>query len=134
MKILLKICMRYGAVAGLLSAILLVILFYTGRNPFLISPFLDFRIFIFGIFIFFSLKEFRDGSQSGLLYFWQALLGSFAVVLISSVISSTGLYIFGTLEKDFLTSYVDGMTIYLKTFPQEDIDRIGREVYEHNLN
>ena len=88
MKDLVKVCVRYGAVAGVLSVILLIILYYSGRNPMLIAPFLDFRIFVLGIFIFFSLKEFRDAYQGGLLYFWQGLFGSFVVVVLSSTISS----------------------------------------------
>lgn len=133
MKDLVKVCVRYGAVAGVLSVILLIILYYSGRNPMLIAPFLDFRIFVLGIFIFFSLKEFRDAYQGGLLYFWQGLFGSFVVVVLSSTISSAGLYIFGSLEKNFVTSYIQGMTAYLKTFPAEEIERIGKEIYERNL-
>jgi hypothetical protein len=133
MKDLVKVCVRYGAVAGVLSALLLIMLFYAGRNPMLIAPFLDFRIFVFGIFIFFSLKEYRDAYQGGLLYFWQALFGSFILVLLSSVISSTGLYIFGVLEGKFVSDYIDGMTEYLKTFPPEEIERIGKDIYERNL-
>ena len=133
MKDLLRVSIRYGAVAGVLSAILLVILYYSGRNPLLIAPFLDFRIFVFGIFIFFSLKEYRDVYQGGLLYFWQGLFGSFVVVVLSSTISSLGLYIFGSTEKNFMTSYVKGMTEYLKTFPPEEVERIGKDIYERNL-
>jgi hypothetical protein len=133
MKDLVKVCVRYGAVAGVLSALLLIMLFYAGRNPMLIAPFLDFRIFVFGIFIFFSLKEYRDAYQGGLLYFWQALFGSFILVLLSSVISSTGLYIFGVLEAKFVSDYIEGMTEYLKTFPPEEIERIGKDIYERNL-
>jgi hypothetical protein len=133
MKVLLRVCLRYGAVAGILSGVLLIVLFYTGRHPFLISPFLDFRIFVFGVFIFFALKEYRDQHQEGILYFWQALFGSFIVVMLSSVLSSIALYIFGTLEKGFVISYVEGMTQYLKTFPPEEIERIGKDIYERNL-
>jgi hypothetical protein len=133
MKDLAKVCLRYGAVAGVLSAILLVILYYAGRNPFLISPFLDFRIFIFGVFIFFSLREFRDFYQGGTLFFWQALFGSFVIVMLSSLISSAGLYLFGSVEEEFVTSYVQQMTQYLKTFPPEEIQRIGKDIYERNL-
>jgi hypothetical protein len=130
---LFRLSLRYGAVAGILAVVLLILLYYFGRNPFLISPFLDFRIFIFGIFIFFSLKEFRDYCQERILYFWQGLFGGFVVVVLASAISATGLWIFGTLEEGFVTSYVEGMTAYLKTFPKEEIERIGKDIYERNL-
>jgi hypothetical protein len=133
MKDLSRVCIRYGIVAGVLSATLLIILYYTGKHPFMISPFLDFRIFIFGVFIFFSLREFRDVHQGGLLYFWQALFGSFIVVMISALISCAGMYIFGSVEEGFLASYIQGMTDYLKTFPPEEVERIGKDIYERNL-
>jgi hypothetical protein len=133
MKDLSRVCIRYGIAAGVLSAILLMVLYYAGKHPFLIVPYLDFRIFLFGVFIFFSLKEFRDVYQGGVLYFWQALFGSFLVIIISTLISCTGLYIFGSVEEGFVASYIHAMTEYLKTFPPEQVERIGKEIYERNL-
>jgi len=133
MKLLLKVCIRYGLVAGLLSLILLIAIFYVGRHPFLIAPFLDFRILTFGVFIFFSLKEFRDYYQGGVLYFWQGMIGSGVVVMTATVVSSIGLQIFGTLEQDFVSAYVTQLTAYLNTFPKEVIDQIGKDVFERNL-
>ena len=130
---LLKISARYGAVAGILTVALLILLYYMGRNPFLISPFLDFRTFLFGVFIFFAMKEFRDYHQNGYFYFWQGLFAGFIVVLVSSMIAALGLWLFGELESGFLSSYIDGRIAYLKTFPKEDIERIGKEIYERNL-
>jgi hypothetical protein len=133
-RLLLKVSIRYGLVAGILEVILMVILYYAGRNPLMISPFLDFRILLYGIFIFFALKEFRDFHQSGLLYFWQGLFSSFIVVLLGSIIGSAGLWIFGSLEPELVSSYVEQMQAYLKTFPKEEIEKIGKDIYERNYN
>src|SRR5688572_17161823 len=133
MKLLLKVCFRYGLVAGLLSFILLIVMFYIGRHPLLIAPFLDFRILTFGVFIFFSLKEFRDYYQDGVLYFWQGLIGSGVIVLTSTMVSSIALQVFGMLEKDFVSSYVTQLTAYLNSFPKEAIEQIGKDVFERNL-
>jgi hypothetical protein len=132
-KILLRISARYGTVAGILAFSLLVVMYYIGRHPLLTSPFLDFRILLFGIFIFFTLKEFRDYHQQGALYFFQAMLGGLSVVLLATIITSVLLWLFGNWEKEFVVSYVAQFTAYLKTFPKEDIDRIGKEIYERNL-
>jgi len=43
------------------------------------------------------------------------------------------LQIFGTIEKDFVTTYIDQVTAYLKGFTKEDIERVGKEIYERNL-
>lgn len=130
---LLSVSLRYGAVSGILAMVLLVVTYYIGRHPLMISPYLDFRILLFAVFIFFTLKEIRDYYQEGVLYFWQGLIGSVLVVVVATIIAAIGLQIFGSLEKEFVTSYVEQMTAYLKTFPKEDIDRIGKEVYDRNL-
>ncbi len=130
---LLKISIRYGLVAGLLTFILLVVLYYIGTHPLLIAPYLDFRILLFGIFIFFALKEVRDYYQHGELYFWQGMIGAGIVVLLADVIASIGVTIFGSIETEFIASYVKEMIQYLNTFSKEDIERIGKEVFERNL-
>jgi len=132
-KKLLRISVRYGIVGGILAFILLIIMFYLGRHPLITSPFLDFRVLLFGIFIFFTLKEFRDYEQEGVLYFAQAMIGGLVVIMIMTTLTSIMLQIFGTIEKDFVTTYIDQVTAYLKGFTKEDIDRVGKEIYERNL-
>jgi hypothetical protein len=133
-KTLLKISARYGVVAGILAFILLIAIYHMGSHPLLVSPFLDFRILLFGVFIFFTLKEFRDYYQNGTLLFWQGLAGGALVTLIASTITSGLLWLFGNWEEEFVISYVNQFTAYLKSFPKEDINRIGKEIYERNLN
>src|SRR5262245_56136650 len=124
-KNLLRISVRYGIVGGVLAFILLIIMFYLGRHPLVTSPFLDFRILLFGIFIFFPLKEFRDYEQGGVLYFSQAMIGGFAVITIMTIVTSIMLQIFGSLEKNFVVTYIEQVSVYLKSFSKEDIERIG---------
>lgn len=133
MSTLLKVCIKYALVAGALAFILAITTFYIGRHPMLISPFLDFRILLFGVFIYFSLREFRDFKQEGVLYFFQAMIGSGIVVVVASVVSTLGVYFFGSLEPGFVNEYISGMSAYLKTFSKEDIERIGKEVFDSNL-
>ena len=133
-KKLLLISARYGAVAGVLAFVLLVVMYYLGRHPLMTSPFLDFRILLFGIFVFFTLKEFRDYEQEGVLYFSQAMIGGLTVVMVASVVTSLLLYTFGTWEDEFVSEYIAQVTAYLASFSNDEIDRIGRDVYERNLN
>jgi Protein of unknown function (DUF4199) len=132
-RTLLKVSARYGVVAGVLAFILVVVIYYMGSHPLLVSPFLDFRILLFGVFIFFTLKEFRDYHQGGILYFWQGLAGGAAVTLTATTITSCMLWLFGDWDDEFVISYVNQLTEYLKSFPKEDIERIGKEIYERNL-
>ena len=133
-KKLLLISARYGAVAGVIAFVLLVVMYYLGRHPLMTSPFLDFRILLFGIFVFFTLKEFRDYEQEGVLYFSQAMIGGLTVVMVASVVTSLLLYTFGTWEDEFVSEYIAQVTAYLASFSKDEIDRIGRDVYERNLN
>jgi hypothetical protein len=94
---------------------------------------MDFRIFLYGIFIFFALKEYREFHQQGVLYLWQGMGGSFVVVATAALVGSMLLRIFGEVESNFIPSYVAAMTEYLEAFPEEDIKRIGKDAYERNL-
>lgn len=132
-KKLIRISARYGAVGGVLAFILLMTMYYLGRHPMVTSPFLDFRILLFGIFIFFTLKEFRDYEQDGVLYFSQAMIGGFSVIAIMTTITSLLLLLFGTLEPRFVQDYITQVVAYLKSFAKEDIERVGKEIYERNL-
>lgn len=131
---LVRIALRYGIIGGALAFILAMILFYMGRHPLVISPYLDFRILLFGIFVFFALKEFRDYDQNGVLYFAQAMFGGFVAIFVLSLVSSALLWIFGSIEGDFVREYVEQVTKYIRSFSKEGIDRLGKDVYERNLN
>lgn len=133
-KTLVKISLRYGAVAGILAFLLMLVMFYMGSHPMLVSPFLDFRILLFGVFMFFALREFRDYYQEGVLYYWQGLIGGLVVVFLASGIASVLLYLFALWEPKFVTIYIDQLTEYLRSFPAEDIERIGKDVYQRNLD
>jgi hypothetical protein len=132
-KTLWKVSARYGAAAGILAFILLLVMYYVGSHPLLTSPFLDFRILLFGIFIFFTLKEFRDYYHGGILHFWQAMFGGGTVILTATLVTSLLLWLFGVWDNNFVESYIAQVTAYLRSFPKEDIDRIGKEIYDRNL-
>ncbi len=131
---LFKISARYGVVSGVLAFILLIISYYMGRHPMLVSPLLDFRILLFGIFIFFALREFRDSVQEGMLSFSQGMMGALVLVFVSSLITSFAMIGFGMWEEGFVKMFITQSLDYLKTFPKEDIERIGKEIYQRNLD
>jgi hypothetical protein len=132
-KTLVKVSFRYGLAAGILAFILLLVLYYLGQHPLLISPFLDFRVLMFGIFIFFALREFRDFHQAGVLHLWQGMFGGTIVIFTATLVASACMYLFGTFDDQFVNSYIVQITAYVKSFPAEDIERIGKDIYERNL-
>ena len=133
MQPLIKVPLRYGVIAGLIGFGLLVGLYYMGRHPLLIPVFLDFRIILFGVFIFFTLREIRDYYQNGILYFWQGIIASLLFTACFAFIASLALYLFVQAAPVFLSDYVNLSIQQLKSLPSPVIEQIGREVYERNL-
>ena len=133
MKSLSGISVKYGLLAGITGLILLIGLYYLGRHPFLIPVFMDFRIILFGVFIFFALREVRDHYQGGTLYFWQGIVAAFIFTLTYASLSALGLLSFMAAVPEFLTSYIDLSIEQLRALPSDVIERIGKEVYESSL-
>jgi hypothetical protein len=133
MRPIVKVPLRYGAIAGVLGAILVVGLYYLGTHPFLIAIYLDFRIFIFGIFVFFVLRELREFYYGGILYFWQGLIASFLFTLIFALVASLLIGLFGTVVDSFVSGFISQSTEKLAAVKEELIERIGKEAYDSNL-
>jgi hypothetical protein len=130
---LVKILARYGAFAGVIGFGLLLGLYYMGKHPFLIHPIFDFRIVLLGVFIFFGLKEFREFHQEGILYFWQGMIGSFALTAVFAVVASSLIFLFGSWNEVFVQSYITEFTQQVNEFPPDVVDQIGKENMERNL-
>jgi hypothetical protein len=136
MKPVVKVPLKYGVLASLMGVMMMVALYYITRkegHPFLIPVYFDVRIFLFAIFIFVTLKELRDYHYSGILYFWQGILSSFLFTVMYAVIASAGIGIFVTIVPEFLQSYISLSMEQIRSLPPEVIERIGKEVYQRNL-
>jgi hypothetical protein len=130
---LVTVSLRSGVAAGVLAFVLMVGLFYMNRHPLMMAPYFDFRVILFGVFIFFAQKEYRDYFQEGVMYFWQGMMIALITFTVANIISSVGMQIFGMLEDRFVTSYVEQMRTYLLTFPEQEVKRIGKEIFDSNF-
>ena len=133
MKPIVRVPLFYGLIAGALGFAILVLLYYINRHPFLIPVYLDSRIFLFGIFLFFSLRELRDLHFEGILYFWQGLFASFLFIAFFSITVAIALSLFTVIVPDFVESYITLTIAQIKGLPAEVVDRIGKDVVESNL-
>lgn len=133
MRPFVSVPLKYGVIAGFLSAFLAIGLYYMGRHPFLIPVYFDFRIFVLGVFIFFTLKELRDLHYDGVLYFWQGILCSFLFTAIFGTAGAITIMTFAWIVPEFLQSYITLSMEQIKSLPADVIDRIGKEVYQRNL-
>ena len=133
MKPVVKVSLRNGVLAGITGSFLLAALYFMGRHPFLIPPYLDFRIILFGVFIYFTLREIRDYYQNGILYFWQGIIGSFLFMASYAIASSLLLLLLLRISPDFLNDYIGLSIEQLRSLPNEVIERIGNELYSAQL-
>lgn len=133
MKLLFKVSVRYGVLAAIIGSSLLIGLYYLHRHPFLIPVYVDFRILLFGVFIFFTLREIRDYYQNGYLYFWQGIFASILFTSVYAIVSSLVVYVFVSAVPEFLNDYIDLSIRQLKSLPADIIEKIGKDVYLRNM-
>jgi hypothetical protein len=104
-----------------------------GRHPFLLPVVFDFRIVIFSIFIFLSLKEVRDYHQQGNLLFWQGMIGSYVFIGTSGLIGSIFTWCLARWNSDFLPSYIAQLEEQMKNFQKQIEESVGAQAYEQQL-
>ncbi len=130
---LVEVSVRNGAIAGVLGMILFIGLYYLGRHPFLIPFFFDFRIILFAVFIFFTLKEFRDYFQQGILFFWQGMIMSLLFTSLFAIIAFLIIWGFSTWRPAFVSTYISLTLEQARSMPPEIIEKIGKANYENSL-
>lgn len=130
---LVRSTVRFGLLGGVLGFGLLLVMYYLGKHPFLTSIFFDFRILLFSVFMYFSLREVRDYDQQGELFFWQGMIGCFLFTFAFAVVSACLLYGFAIWQTEFVSSFIQLSLEQARTFSPEDIERIGRTTYEQGL-
>ena len=131
---LVMVPMRYGAIASLLCMSLLVFFYYMGKHPFLINPFFDFRLPLFGLLIFFCLKEIRDYYQDGVLLFLHGLLSCLVFTFVFASLMAALIWLFCLLQPGFVTGYISAALAQFEAIPPEIIERIGKAELDRNLS
>lgn len=131
---LIKVALKFGAIAGVLGSLFLIVLYYLGKHPLLFPVYFDFRIILFFIFIFFALKEYRDFNNQGTLYFWEGIIGAFVVAMMYALVSSLVLYFFGKLEPTFVQSFIRLFTEQAEKYPADVVEQIGKKNFQELLS
>ena len=123
-----SISIRYGGIAAILSIILFLILFYSGQNPLLIPPFLDFRILLFPIFLVYSIRDYKENYNGGFLHFWQGFSIGMLVILIIAIIMALFILIFGSwIEPDFVSNFIKTSIDQIKSAKENISSAIGEK-------
>ena len=131
---LLRVPLKYGFFGGLLGVLVMAFLFYFGTNhPQLFPVFLDFRILLFAVFVFFSIKEFRDYRQNGVLHFWQGMIIGMTCYMTIALIISIFIGVYGTVEPEYTERYISEITTVLTENKDQVIEKVGKENYDRQL-
>jgi len=130
---LFKVPFRFGVIGGVIGCIVIASLYYMGRHPFLLPVIFDFRIIIFSVFIFLSLKEVRDYYQQGVLFFWQGMIGSYIFVGTSAVIGSVFTWCMAKWDTHFLPLYIEKLQQQMLTNQKQLVESVGSEAYQQQL-
>ncbi|GHN00944.1 hypothetical protein WSM22_24330 [Cytophagales bacterium WSM2-2] len=130
---LFKVPFSYGLIGGVIGCIVIASLFYMGQHPFLMPVIFDFRIVIFSVFIFISLKELREYHQQGTLLFWQGMIGSYVFIGTSAIIASIFTFCFALWNPSFLPSYIEKVQERMTKYQKEFEEGMGVEAYREQL-
>lgn len=130
LKPIVAVPLRFGLYAGGISIFLFFVLYLLGYNPLIIYRNFDFSFILLPIFIYFSIKEFRDFNNDNALEFWQGMsVGFFTYVTIAAL---SGLFLFLFLEvgdPQLLTGYVADRIQILDDKKEEVVERLGEIAY-----
>jgi uncharacterized protein DUF4199 len=125
---------KYGLVGSLLNILALLVLFYLGRHPLLITPVLDARLPLYGLFIFVGFKVFKEEYNQGVMHFWQGMTIGMILYILMAVLTSTFIFIFSEISAtNFLSEYIRIATGQLVANKNTFIETIGEKTYFDTL-
>lgn len=131
---LVTVPVKYGLFGGFFSIVLFLILYFLGKNPLVVAGIFDFGLILIPIFIFFSIKEFRDYRNNKELRFWQGMTVGFINYVTIATVSALFIWLFLTLiDEQLLTSYIGDRTALLVENKQQFIESLGDITYEETL-
>ena len=125
--------LKFGIAGSALIIILFVVLFYAGKHPLLISIVPVFRLVLIPLFVFTSIKEYRDYRNNQVLHFWQGLVIGFNCYFVIGSLTAILILIFSSIEPEFMNQYIDISTNQLINNKEQFISTVGEETYNRTL-
>lgn len=131
---LLFVPIRYSIYGSIINITALLLLFYTGRHPLLLSPLFDARLPLYLIFILFSMKIYRDQYNGGIMHFWQAMTVGIVNYMSMALIVSLFIQIFAGIESThFLSSYIRLASDQMIANKAAFVETIGLSTFEDTM-
>lgn len=120
--------LKFGTIGGALTILMFLITYWMGKNPIIDLGFFDF--IILPIFIFFSMKEFRDYRNERILHFWQGMTVGVISYLAIATISAMFILLFLTaIDPGLLDAYITDRIEIIDLKKAELVDQMGEETY-----
>jgi hypothetical protein len=131
---LIYVPLRYGLFGAVINIMAILALFYFGRHPLLLNPLLDARLPLYIIFIFFSMRTYRDEFNGGILHFWQGMTIGVINYMSMAIIVALFIQIFAGIEaSNFLNDYIRMASEQIEANRAILADTIGESTVEKTL-
>lgn len=129
---LFKVPLKYGVAGGIISLLLFITLYFLDESP--LSAIRLFDFVLIPLFVFFSLKEFRDYKNEGKMAYWEGMtVGLVCYGLIALISASAILLFLEVIDPQLFVQHKQENITILTQDPQEWVEQLGREDYEEAL-
>lgn len=132
---LFRVPVRYGIIgAGLHIGLFLILYFITTLNPLIVSKKLDSGFILLPIFIFFSIKEFKDFKNNKQLRFWQGMTVGF----VTYTVIAFGAAVFTFIMLEFvdpalMQEYIQDRLQMMAESKESFVEQLGATVYDKTI-
>ncbi len=125
---LVSVPLKYGAFGGIMVILLILIFYFLDLDPLVNIKVAD--VLILSIFIFFTLKEFRDRYNNRELHFWQGMTGGVLTYLTIALISAAFILLMTVIiDPEMTTDYIASRIELLNENKQKLVDAMDEETY-----
>lgn len=130
---LVAIPFRYGIIGGGIVIILFLVFYFLDLDPLVNIKLVD--VLILAIFIFFALKEFRDGYNNRELHFWQGMTGGLINYVTIAIISAIFILVMTVIiDPELTTKYIEGRIALLNENRQTLVETMDEETFEEAIS
>lgn len=122
---------KFGLVGGAMTILLFLVIYFLGQNPLLVYGNFDFSFLLLPVFIFFSIKEFRDYKNHKQLGFWQSMAVGIISYVTMALISAFFIWFFlNFINSELVSGYIADRIQLIVHMKGELIEKLGTEMYE----
>ncbi len=129
---LLSVPLKYALIGSVLIIMLFFVIVFFDNNPLLSNKAATIPLSI--IFIFFSIKEFKNYHNQRILHFWQGMAVGYLTYGLIAVL--TALFLWGyasAFGTDLLPGYITNRTAFIMNHKENFIEQFGEETYRETL-